>query len=235
MSAPGRPAGSKDIRVWRDGKYVTPRSLPTEERFMCYVEKRGDGCWQWIGTLNRKGYGRFSLKQRALSAHRFSYELFCESIPADLEIDHLCRNRACVNPDHLEPVTHRTNVLRSPDNPISVGANRDTCSAGHPLPDVRGKRRCYTCQPAAKTVTERLAESYVIEPAGCWSWVGEIVHGYPRFFAEGRRWQAARYVYRLSVGPVPEGASLVNDCDRLCVNPSHQRPVVDRRWRPKGA
>ena len=235
MTGGGRPSGSKDIRVWRDGKYVTPRSLPTEERFMCYVEKQEDGCWQWIGTRSRTSYGRFTLSGRVLSAHRFSYEHFRAPIPTGLEIDHLCRNRACVNPDHLEPVTHRTNVLRSPENPISIGANRATCPEGHALPDVQGKRRCFTCQPAAKSTTQRLAASYAVEPTGCWRWTGEIVNGYPRFFAEGRRWQAARYIYRLTMGPIQEGASLVNGCDRPCVNPGHQRPVVDRRWRPKVA
>lgn len=67
------------------------------------------GCWLWIGPLNNKGYGTFNRKY----AHRVFYEQYKGPIPNDLELDHLCRNTACVNPDHLEPVTHAINLRRS--------------------------------------------------------------------------------------------------------------------------
>ncbi len=91
-----------------------------------------DSCWWWNGYVNRKGYGRFhvSVEAGAVQAHRFSYELRHGSIPAGMTLDHLCRNRACVNPDHLEPVTNRANVLRG-DGPTAENAVKTHCPRGH--------------------------------------------------------------------------------------------------------
>jgi hypothetical protein len=70
--------------------------------------RTGPGCWEWVGHLTPQGYG--SLGRRL--AHRLVYEVAVGPIPAGLQLDHLCRNRRCVNPDHLEPVTSRENTLR---------------------------------------------------------------------------------------------------------------------------
>lgn len=99
----------------------------TEDRLWAQINKDGplpDGrtlgaglgpCWLWTGRLNNKGYGRVTLwaKKRGYMAHRMAYEFAVGPIPDGLEIDHLCRNRICCNPSHLEPVTHQENVRRA--------------------------------------------------------------------------------------------------------------------------
>jgi len=128
---------------------------PIIERFMSKVEKTQDGCWNWIGAIVPGGYGKFSVEKnkirKCFNAHRWSYEYFKEPIPAGLTLDHLCRNRRCVNPDHLEPVSIRENLLRG--NGVSgVNARKTHCPKGHPLipthfPCHKGKmaRYCPIC------------------------------------------------------------------------------------------
>ena len=80
-------------------------------RFWSKVEKTPT-CWLWRGGLHGHGYGQVRWDGRRQKAHRVSYQMFNGPIPDGLELDHLCRTRACVRPDHLEAVTHRTNCLR---------------------------------------------------------------------------------------------------------------------------
>lgn len=89
-----------------------PRPRPTvQERFWTKVVKT-DTCWLWTGHLNSKGYGQLNVGKRLPMAHRLSYEWAVGEIPTGLVIDHLCRVRNCVNPDHLEPVTTAVNNAR---------------------------------------------------------------------------------------------------------------------------
>jgi len=75
--------------------------------------RKENECWVWTGIINEEGYGKISMgRNRIRSAHRESYKAFVGEIPEGKEIDHLCRNRACVNPNHLEAVSHRENVKR---------------------------------------------------------------------------------------------------------------------------
>ena len=100
-----------------------PRAFPVsrEDLFWAKVDRNGPTpkhapelgpCWIWTGSLNDKGYGVFWVGSKHMKAHRFSFELLVGQIPNGTEPDHLCHNRACVRPSHLEPVTHRENCVR---------------------------------------------------------------------------------------------------------------------------
>lgn len=105
-----------------------------------------DACWLWTGRLDRNGYGRVSIDSTSRTVHRVAYAHFVGPIPADLELDHLCRVRRCANPRHLELVTTRENVLRSM-NPAGLNARKTHCLRGHLLPPRGSARRrlCRSC------------------------------------------------------------------------------------------
>ena len=123
-----------------------------EERFMRFVSPEpNSGCWLWMGTGDANGYGMFRrTRSRAMSrAHRVAFELFIGPIPATLILDHKCRVRGCVNPDHLEPVTYKENAVRG-DTGIN-SARKTHCPAGHEYNerntylDKSGRRHCRPC------------------------------------------------------------------------------------------
>jgi len=106
-----------------------PEVRSTEERFWQYVERdpRG-GCWLWTGATNPKGYSQLGVGSTKdgssgfVRGHRLSYEMLVAPIPEGLEIDHLCNVRECVNPEHLEPVTHAENMRRAKVRRLRRGA-----------------------------------------------------------------------------------------------------------------
>ncbi len=106
-------------------------SAAVRERFMGKV-RVGKDCWEWLGAINNHGYGTFSVARRTHSAHKFSYEMYVGAVPHGLDLDHLCRNRWCVNPAHLEPVTRRENTLRG-EHPAAVSYVTKTCGRGHSI------------------------------------------------------------------------------------------------------
>jgi len=123
------------------------------------------GCWPWLGATSDYGHGRFLLEARRgirveRRAHTVAYEHFVGPIPEGLEPDHLCRNPACVNPAHLEPVTHRENMLRG-ETITARNAARTECPHGHPYDErntyrYRGARYCRTCARDAMRRRRRL-------------------------------------------------------------------------------
>lgn len=112
------------------------------------------GCWVWTACLGGGGYGKYwggATIGRVMVAHRFAYESLVGPVPDGLQLDHLCRNRACVNPAHLEPVTVRENLLRGV-GPSAQAALATHCPDGHPYSgenlylSPRGDRGCKTCR-----------------------------------------------------------------------------------------
>lgn len=125
------------------------RIRPTLAERMWSKFERADGCWIWTGGRSTSGYGKVSLGRRGSSgyAHRVMYELIVEPIPDGWCIDHLCRNKLCVNPSHLEVVTYSVNVLRG----LRSALKPPECSAGHPripanlIRNGLGSTRCRLC------------------------------------------------------------------------------------------
>ena len=127
-------------------------------RLMSLVREQDDGCWRWVGprgTTHGLTYGQAKYygedgKARSIGAHRLAWMLLRGPIPDGLQIDHLCRFTMCVNPDHLEPVTARENILRGVGT-AALNAVKTHCIRGHEftaentLNNGPGKRACREC------------------------------------------------------------------------------------------
>lgn len=123
------------------------------ELFRSHVDTNGD-CWNWTGCLDKDGYGQFKVEGSVRRAHRVAYSVANGPIPDGLVIDHLCRNRACVNADHLEPVTNLENIKRGDGAGGGPGRPPATaCKYGHEFTaensmPVKNGKRCRTCHRA---------------------------------------------------------------------------------------
>lgn len=119
-----------------------------------YIHQTGD-CWVWTGAKSSNGYGNYWNR----GAHRVVYELLVGEIPKGKQLDHLCRNRSCVNPEHLEPVTQKENLLRGIGQ-CAINAKKTECKRGHIFSSEntyvwRGKRICRECSKIRQEVYKR--------------------------------------------------------------------------------
>lgn len=128
------------------------KKQPWPERFWEKVDRRADDeCWRWLASLNDGGYGQIAIDGRPHRAHRVAYELLRGAIPDGMVLDHLCRNRWCANPWHLEIVTNEENIRRGHWGEV-YPEPATHCPSGHEYSDgnVRlakdGTRRCRTCE-----------------------------------------------------------------------------------------
>jgi hypothetical protein len=204
--APVPPARVDALRS-NTTEYLTRMAWDTGERPIEEVLKQykvEGGCWSWTGSINRGGYGTFKrfldAKYVGVLAHRFSFEVHHgRTIVRGMELDHLCRNRRCINPDHLEEVTRRENILRG-EGPTAVNARKVQCKRGHEfagdnlLYTPQGGRRCRTCEndwryarrkalaevvlpepvrPASATIRAVMTSTSPATPTGDDQWVGD--------------------------------------------------------------
>jgi hypothetical protein len=133
-----------DARCWPERG--TGRALPLRMRFWEKIDASGD-CWEWRAYRNPEGYGIIRYRGKNERAHRVSYEFRRGAIPPGMELDHLCRNRGCVRPSHLEPVSHQDNGLRARVSSL-------ICKRGHAMTpdnvvvrehDGKLRRECHLC------------------------------------------------------------------------------------------
>jgi hypothetical protein len=130
------------------------------ERFMRKVYPV-EGCWLWCASTLRGGYGQFNDGRTMVRAHRWIYEQLVGPIPEGLDLDHLCRVRNCVNPEHLEPVTRGENLLRG----YAARGVKTHCAKGHPFDSANtfkrpsGGRGCRTCRNNASRASKAKARA----------------------------------------------------------------------------
>lgn len=165
-------------RWLRTGTVVGRRRPTARERFLTKVKKVArTGCWEWQGHVTRYGYAQFNpTHDKPVRAHRYSYEEFRGPIPDGLHLDHLCRNRRCVNPEHLEAVTSRQNWLRGESVSV-LNLVKLQCKHGHAFTrdntawvTIRGRRArsCRACsrrrkrEASALRAAERVPQTHCI-------------------------------------------------------------------------
>ena len=134
------------------------------QRFEKYISvEPNSGCWLWTGAWSKSGYGSFRVENKSQNAHRVAYKLYLGPLKNGMMIDHICRNRACVSPDHLRQVTPRQNILENSMSISAISAKRNCCKRGHVyVPGsfriTANKRVCKLCRESWPSETRKAAE-----------------------------------------------------------------------------
>lgn len=144
------------MRKERQGSYLG-ETFDLRVKALAVDATRVDECWPWPGFVPKDGYVRVAIRRAdgkavTMVAHKRAYNVLVGEVPQGKQLDHLCRNRSCFNPKHLEPVTQRVNVRRGTGN-AAKNATKTHCKRGHPLTEGnllssgarRGWRNCCQC------------------------------------------------------------------------------------------
>jgi hypothetical protein len=235
---------------------------PHERKFWAKVNKDGPlpehrpdlgPCWIWTGYVHvTTGYGQFgnSVSHGTNLPHRIAYQYLVGPIPKGLHLDHLCRVRTCVRPEHLEPVTPRENIRRGDQGAfwgyVPEALNRKpeqlalaVCANGCAKPSYKSSlcRPCYRRwlkdpnveRPSQRTPEQRFWAK-VNKTGPCWLWTASVNKGtgYGQFSRHhGDPVDAHRFSYELAKGPIPEKHDVHHTCwIRHCVNPAHLQAVT---------
>lgn len=189
-----------------------------------YIVNPETGCWEWQMAHNGKGYGRISVgggKQDY--AHRVFWMHENGVIPSGMEIDHICHNRSCVNPEHLRAISIPLNRFKGPRLSSEEYADAERRIASLPTTDAPGLSRVPDI-PQFKIGRH----GYTVSEQGCWLWAGKVgARGYAVVHFNGKQRLAHRVYWEFVNGPIPDGLVIDHLCsNRSCVNPAHMELVL---------